>query len=49
MDNLSQQESASIYLYTMPIHGESSLYRLLNQSLRAENRQELIPCTKIRN
>ncbi len=27
----------------MQFHGESSLYRLLNQSLRAENRQELIP------
>ncbi|CAF4312428.1 unnamed protein product, partial [Rotaria sordida] len=42
-DGLSQQESASIHLYTMQFDGGPSLYLLLNQSLRAENRQELRP------
>ncbi|CAF1114206.1 unnamed protein product, partial [Rotaria sordida] len=42
-DGLSQQESASIHLYTMQLDGGPSLYLLLNQSLRAENRQELTP------
>ncbi len=42
-DGLTQDESASIHLYTMQFHGGSSLYVLLNQSLRAENRDELKP------
>jgi hypothetical protein len=42
-DDLTQQESASIHLYTMQFDGGPSLYHLLNQSLRAENRHELIP------
>jgi hypothetical protein len=42
-DDLTQQESASIHLYTMQFHGGPSLYTLLNQSLRAENREELKP------
>ncbi len=42
-DELDQQKSASIYLYTMQFHGGPSLYLLLNQSLRAENRDELKP------
>ncbi len=42
-DDLTQEESASIHLYTMQFHGGPSLYILLNQSLRAENRDELIP------
>jgi hypothetical protein len=42
-DELDQQESASIHLYTMQFHGGPSLYHSLNQSLRAENRDELIP------
>jgi hypothetical protein len=42
-DELTQEESAAIHLYTMQFHGGLSLYRLLNQSLRAENREELIP------
>jgi hypothetical protein len=42
-DDLTQQESASIHLYTMQFPGESSLYTLLNQSLRAENREDLKP------
>jgi hypothetical protein len=42
-DGLDQQESASIHLYTMEFGGGPSLYQLLNQSLRAENRNELKP------
>jgi hypothetical protein len=42
-DGLDQQESASIHLYTMQFHGGSSLYLLLNQSLRAEDREQLKP------
>jgi hypothetical protein len=42
-DGLDQQESASIHLYTMQFGGGSSLYQLLNQSLRKENRDELKP------
>ncbi|CAF1006697.1 unnamed protein product [Adineta steineri] len=42
-DDLTQDESASIYLYTMEFDGGPSLYYLLNQSLRAENRNELKP------
>ncbi|CAF1168195.1 unnamed protein product [Adineta steineri] len=37
---LTRDESASIYIYTME-WGEQSLYRLLNQALRNENRQLL--------
>jgi hypothetical protein len=42
-DDLTQQESAAIHLYTMQFDGGPSLYEILNQSLRAENRQELKP------
>jgi hypothetical protein len=42
-DDLTQQESASIHLYTMQFGGGQSLYQLLNQSLRVENREELKP------
>jgi hypothetical protein len=42
-DELTQQESASIHLYTMQFHSGPSLYHSLNQSLRAENRDQLIP------
>ena len=42
-DELTQQESASIHLYTMEFDGGPSLYHLLNQSLRAENREDLKP------
>jgi len=42
-DDLTQEESASIHLYTMQFDGEPSLYLLLNQSLRTENREELKP------
>ncbi|CAF1517125.1 unnamed protein product [Adineta ricciae] len=36
--NLTRDESASIYIYTME-WGDTSLYRLLNQALRNANRQ----------
>ena len=42
-DDLSQQESASIHLYTMQFDGGPSLYEVLNESLRAENRENLKP------
>ncbi len=42
-DGLDQQESAAIQLYTMQFDGEESLYVLLNQSLRAEDRDKLKP------
>ena len=37
---LSKDQSASIYIYTME-WGETSLYRVLNEALRSENRQAL--------
>jgi hypothetical protein len=40
---LTQDESASIHLYTMQFDGGPSLYTLLNESLRAESRGELLP------
>ena len=40
-DNLSHDESAAIYLYTMD-DAENSLYRVLNAALRSENRQALV-------
>jgi hypothetical protein len=43
VDGLTQDESASIHLYTMQFHGGPSLYLLLNQSLRAKDREELKP------
>ncbi|CAF3314654.1 unnamed protein product [Rotaria socialis] len=42
-EELTQDESASIHLYTMQFDGGCSLYSLLNESLRAENRGELLP------
>jgi hypothetical protein len=42
-DKLNQQESAVIHLYTMQFSGGPSLYEILNQTLRAENREELKP------
>jgi len=38
--NLTHDESAAIYIYTME-WGETSLYHILNNTLRSENRQEL--------
>ena len=37
---LSKDQSASVYIYTME-WGEKTLYRVLNNALRSENRQEL--------
>lgn len=42
-DELTQQESAAIHLYTMQFHGGPSFFVLLNESLRAENREQLTP------
>jgi hypothetical protein len=42
-DDQTQQESAAIHLYTMQFHGGPSLYQVLNESLRAENREGLKP------
>ncbi|CAF3901680.1 unnamed protein product, partial [Rotaria sp. Silwood1] len=42
-DGLTQEESASIQLYTMQFDDGPSLFELLNQSLRSENRQNLKP------
>jgi hypothetical protein len=42
-DDLTQQESAAIHLYTMQFHGGPGLYQVLNESLRAENREGLKP------
>ncbi|CAF4491395.1 unnamed protein product [Rotaria magnacalcarata] len=40
--NLTWDESAALFLYTMEA-GDQSFYRLLNQVLRKENRNEVIP------
>lgn len=42
-DGLTQDESASIHLYTMQFSADLSLYHLLNKDLRSENRQSLKP------
>lgn len=42
-EGLSSDESAAIYLYSMQLPTGPSLYTLLNQLLRAENRNESIP------
>jgi hypothetical protein len=42
-DGLSQDESASIHLYTMQFGSDLSLYHALNKNLRSENRQTLKP------
>ena len=40
--NLTRDESAALYLYTME-SGENSFYQILNAALRSENRPALIP------
>jgi len=40
-DGLTQDESASIFLYTMEFYGGPSLYRLLNSVLRSEERENI--------
>jgi hypothetical protein len=42
-DGLSQNESASIHLYTMQFGSDLSFYHALNNNLRSENRQTLKP------
>ncbi|CAF4453351.1 unnamed protein product, partial [Rotaria magnacalcarata] len=42
-EELTTDESASIHLYTMQFDDGPSLYILLNESLRAENREQLKP------
>lgn len=42
-DNLTQDESASIFLYTMEFNPGPSLYRVLNKTLRDEERGQLKP------
>lgn len=41
LDGLTQDESASIYLYTMEFIPGPSLHTVMNQSLRRDNRQQL--------
>ena len=43
LDGLTEDESAAVHLYTMQLYTGHSLYQILNRSLRAENREELIP------
>ncbi|CAF4021445.1 unnamed protein product [Rotaria sp. Silwood1] len=42
-EGLTQDESASIHLYTMQFDGGPSLFYVLNRTLRAENRQDIQP------
>ncbi|CAF1185276.1 unnamed protein product [Adineta steineri] len=41
--NLTKDESAAIYIYTMEMSHDSSVYRILNQTLRAEDRSKVLP------
>ncbi|CAF3782729.1 unnamed protein product [Adineta steineri] len=41
--NLTKDESAAIYIYTMEISDDSCVYRILNQTLRLEDRSEVRP------
>jgi hypothetical protein len=45
-DGLTQDESAAIHLYTMQFSSGDSLYIILNRTLRAEQREFLIPWFK---
>lgn len=45
-EGLKQDESASIHLYTMQFSEGPSFYQVLNQTLRAENREGLKPWFK---
>jgi hypothetical protein len=42
-DDLTQDESAAIHLYTMQFDTDPSFYQLLNSTLRGENRDNLKP------
>ncbi|CAF1411028.1 unnamed protein product [Adineta steineri] len=41
--NITKDESAAIYIYTMEMSHDSSVYRILNQTLRAEDRSKVLP------
>ncbi|CAF2098780.1 unnamed protein product [Rotaria magnacalcarata] len=41
--NLSKDEAASVYLYTMEISEEASVYSVLNRTLRADDRSQVRP------
>ncbi|CAF0738710.1 unnamed protein product [Adineta steineri] len=41
--DLTKDESAAIYIYTMEISDDSCVYRILNQTLRAEDRKKVRP------
>ncbi|CAF1425090.1 unnamed protein product [Rotaria sordida] len=41
--DLSKDEAAALYLYTMEMSDETAVYRLLNQTLRAEDRSTVRP------
>lgn len=43
VDGLTSDESASIYLYTMTCSNGPSVYEILNQHLRSDNRETLRP------
>ncbi|CAF1201874.1 unnamed protein product [Adineta steineri] len=42
-DNLTKDESAAIYIYTMEISDDSCVYRILNETLRLEDRTKVRP------
>ncbi|CAF2741396.1 unnamed protein product [Rotaria sp. Silwood2] len=41
--NLTKDEAAAVYLYTMEMSEDASVYRILNQALRAEDRTKVRP------
>ncbi|CAF0900588.1 unnamed protein product [Adineta steineri] len=41
--NLTKDESAAIYIYTMEMSDDSCVYRILNQTLREEDRSKVRP------
>ncbi|CAF0738726.1 unnamed protein product [Adineta steineri] len=41
--NLTKDESAAVYIYTMEMADDSCVYRVLNQTLRAEDRSKVRP------
>ncbi|CAF1154415.1 unnamed protein product [Rotaria sp. Silwood1] len=42
-DNLTKDEAATVYLYTMEMSDDACVYRILNQTLRAEDRSKVRP------
>ncbi|CAF3937810.1 unnamed protein product, partial [Adineta steineri] len=41
--NLTEDESAAIHIYTIELPHDSSVYRILNQALRAKDRSKVLP------